>query len=167
MQTHFSLFLSSVTQLFDTDKDEKITREEFTALLRSALGVSNLNMAKLFKEIDADGSGFITFREYTSNAKLHLALLTSFCISNRILWNGNKHIQYFRIIIFCFPYPELHCILMLFSVPVILQLNFKTLPRATRSTPSSSPPTWSFRDTKQCRRRVQVTWNYPARPVQW
>ena len=50
-------------QLFDTDEDEKITREEFAALLRSALGVSDLNMAKLFKEIDADGSGFITFSE--------------------------------------------------------------------------------------------------------
>ncbi|XP_037611203.1 lysophosphatidylcholine acyltransferase 2 [Sebastes umbrosus] len=58
-------------QLFDTDKDEKITREEFTALLRSALGVSNLNMAKLFKEIDADGSGFITFPEFQDFATSH------------------------------------------------------------------------------------------------
>ena len=61
----FSPLLSSLMQLFDTDEDEKITREEFTALLRSALGVSDLNMAKLFKEIDADGSGFITFSEST------------------------------------------------------------------------------------------------------
>lgn len=59
----FSPLLSPLMQLFDTDEDEKITREEFTALLRSALGVSDLNMAKLFKEIDADGSGFITFSE--------------------------------------------------------------------------------------------------------
>uniref|UniRef100_A0A8C6WNV6 Lysophosphatidylcholine acyltransferase 2 n=1 Tax=Neogobius melanostomus TaxID=47308 RepID=A0A8C6WNV6_9GOBI len=44
-------------RLFDTDEDEKITHEEFTALLRSALGVSHLNMTKLFKEIDADCSG--------------------------------------------------------------------------------------------------------------
>uniref|UniRef100_A0A8D0AC26 Lysophosphatidylcholine acyltransferase 2 n=1 Tax=Sander lucioperca TaxID=283035 RepID=A0A8D0AC26_SANLU len=58
-------------QLFDTDEDEKITREEFTALLRSALCVSNLNMAKLFKEIDADGSGFITFTEFQSFATAH------------------------------------------------------------------------------------------------
>uniref|UniRef100_A0A668AC54 Lysophosphatidylcholine acyltransferase 2 n=1 Tax=Myripristis murdjan TaxID=586833 RepID=A0A668AC54_9TELE len=58
-------------QLFDTDEDERITREEFTALLRSALGVSDLNMAKLFKEIDADGSGFITFAEFQAFAKSH------------------------------------------------------------------------------------------------
>lgn len=78
---HFSLFLSSLMQLFDTDEDERITREEFTALLRSALGVSDLNMAKLFKEIDADGSGFITFSEYTLplDIKLHFYHLTSFC----------------------------------------------------------------------------------------
>lgn len=61
MQT--SHMLSSLMQLFDIDEDEKITREEFTALLRSALGVSDLNMNKLFKDIDADGSGFITFSE--------------------------------------------------------------------------------------------------------
>lgn len=58
-------------KLFDTDEDEKITREEFTALLRSALGVSDLNMAKLFKEIDADGSGFITFNEFQAFASTH------------------------------------------------------------------------------------------------
>lgn len=60
---YLPLCLPTFMQLFDTDEDERITREEFTALLRSALGVSDLNMAKLFKEIDADGSGFITFSE--------------------------------------------------------------------------------------------------------
>ena len=65
LERHIQIYplLSSLMQLFDTDEDEKITREEFAALLRSALGVSDLNMAKLFKEIDADGSGFITFSE--------------------------------------------------------------------------------------------------------
>uniref|UniRef100_A0A3Q3F6G1 Lysophosphatidylcholine acyltransferase 2 n=1 Tax=Labrus bergylta TaxID=56723 RepID=A0A3Q3F6G1_9LABR len=63
----FALF----DRLFDIDEDEKITREEFTALLRSALGVSDLNMVKLFKEIDADGSGFITFNEFQAFAMTH------------------------------------------------------------------------------------------------
>ncbi|XP_076011802.1 lysophosphatidylcholine acyltransferase 2 [Genypterus blacodes] len=58
-------------KLFDIDQDDKITREEFTSLLRSALGVSDLNMAKLFKDIDADGSGFITFNEFKAFASTH------------------------------------------------------------------------------------------------
>uniref|UniRef100_A0A3Q3JUL2 EF-hand domain-containing protein n=1 Tax=Monopterus albus TaxID=43700 RepID=A0A3Q3JUL2_MONAL len=63
--------LQMAFQLFDIDEDGKITREEFTSLLRSALGVSDLNMAKLFKEIDADGSGFITFSEFQAFATTH------------------------------------------------------------------------------------------------
>lgn len=58
-------------KLFDVDEDERITRQEFTALLRSALGVSDINMVKLFKEIDADASGFITFSEFQSFAMSH------------------------------------------------------------------------------------------------
>lgn len=48
------------------DEDEKITPDEFTALLRSALGVSDLNVNTLFKDIDADGSGFITFSKFSN-----------------------------------------------------------------------------------------------------
>lgn len=58
-------------QLFDTDDDEKVTHDEFTALLFSALGVSNVDMTKLFEAIDADGSGFITFNEFQEFAATH------------------------------------------------------------------------------------------------
>ncbi|MEQ2313895.1 Lysophosphatidylcholine acyltransferase 2 [Ameca splendens] len=63
--------LQMAFRLFDTDEDGKITLDEFNALLRSALGVSDLNMAKLFKEIDADSSGFVTFNEFQAYASNH------------------------------------------------------------------------------------------------
>lgn len=52
-------------QLFDVDEDNSITRDEFASLLRSTLGVCDLNVTKLFSEIDIDGSGHITYGEYT------------------------------------------------------------------------------------------------------
>ncbi|XP_076849412.1 lysophosphatidylcholine acyltransferase 2 [Brachyhypopomus gauderio] len=58
-------------KLFDVDEDQCITREEFTSLLRCALGVSDLNVAKLFNEIDADGSDHITYDEFRTFAITH------------------------------------------------------------------------------------------------
>uniref|UniRef100_A0A1A7XJD8 Lysophosphatidylcholine acyltransferase 2 n=1 Tax=Iconisemion striatum TaxID=60296 RepID=A0A1A7XJD8_9TELE len=63
--------LQMAFQLFDTDDDGKISHDEFTALLRSALGVSDPNMSKLFMLIDADSSGFITFSEFQAFASTH------------------------------------------------------------------------------------------------
>uniref|UniRef100_A0A8C8FL14 EF-hand domain-containing protein n=1 Tax=Oncorhynchus tshawytscha TaxID=74940 RepID=A0A8C8FL14_ONCTS len=53
--------LRTAFQLFDTDEDQRITHEEFSSMLRSALGVCDINVSKLFKEIDTDSSEFITF----------------------------------------------------------------------------------------------------------
>uniref|UniRef100_A0A8C6PIH1 Lysophosphatidylcholine acyltransferase 2 n=1 Tax=Nothobranchius furzeri TaxID=105023 RepID=A0A8C6PIH1_NOTFU len=63
--------LQMAFQLFDTDDDGKISHDEFTALLRSALGVHDPNMSKLFMLIDADSSGFITFNEFQAFASTH------------------------------------------------------------------------------------------------
>uniref|UniRef100_A0A1A8HN18 Lysophosphatidylcholine acyltransferase 2 n=1 Tax=Nothobranchius korthausae TaxID=1143690 RepID=A0A1A8HN18_9TELE len=63
--------LQMAFQLFDTDDDGKISHHEFTALLRSALGVHDPNMSKLFMLIDADSSGFITFNEFRAFASTH------------------------------------------------------------------------------------------------
>ncbi|MGH0148105.1 UNVERIFIED_CONTAM: hypothetical protein FKN15_047439 [Acipenser sinensis] len=48
-------------KLFDVDDDGRITQEEFTSLLRSSLGVPDLDVTKLFQDIDADSSGKITY----------------------------------------------------------------------------------------------------------
>lgn len=52
-------------QLFDIDEDNSITRDEFTSLLRTTLGVCDLDVNQLFDEIDIDGSGHITYGKYT------------------------------------------------------------------------------------------------------
>lgn len=58
-------------KLFDMDNDGRITLEEFSSLLRSALGVSDLNVSKLFKEINADNSGYISYAEFQTFAMRH------------------------------------------------------------------------------------------------
>ncbi|XP_012682454.1 lysophosphatidylcholine acyltransferase 2 [Clupea harengus] len=58
-------------KLFDTDDDQSISREEFASMLRSTLGVCDLNVTKLFKDVDADGSGHITYTEFRSFALTH------------------------------------------------------------------------------------------------
>ncbi|PWA29134.1 hypothetical protein CCH79_00006232 [Gambusia affinis] len=63
--------LKMAFQLFDIDEDGKVSLDEFNALLRSALGVPDLDMTKLFNEINADGSGFITFNEFQMFASSH------------------------------------------------------------------------------------------------
>ncbi|KAJ8281013.1 hypothetical protein GJAV_G00062330 [Gymnothorax javanicus] len=58
-------------QLFDSDDDQRITQEEFSSLLRSSLGVADLDVSKLFSEIDVDKSGFISYEEFQTYAKAH------------------------------------------------------------------------------------------------
>uniref|UniRef100_A0A0E9VII6 EF-hand domain-containing protein n=1 Tax=Anguilla anguilla TaxID=7936 RepID=A0A0E9VII6_ANGAN len=52
-------------QLFDTDDDQRITQGEFSSLLRCSLGVADLDISKLFSEVDVDKSGCISYGEST------------------------------------------------------------------------------------------------------
>lgn len=63
--------IQTAFKLFDIDEDNCITQEEFSSLLRSALGVCDLDVHSLFREIDADGSGHITYDEFRSFALNH------------------------------------------------------------------------------------------------
>ncbi|XP_006641537.2 lysophosphatidylcholine acyltransferase 2 [Lepisosteus oculatus] len=58
-------------QLFDVDEDGNIDQEEFSSLLRSSLGVPDLDVSRLFGEIDADDSGHITYPEFKAFALTH------------------------------------------------------------------------------------------------
>ncbi|XP_074864430.1 lysophosphatidylcholine acyltransferase 2 [Carettochelys insculpta] len=58
-------------KLFDIDDDGNITEEQFACILQSALGVPNLDVSKLFKEIDTDNSGKVTYNEFKDFAFKH------------------------------------------------------------------------------------------------
>ncbi|XP_056382287.1 lysophosphatidylcholine acyltransferase 2 isoform X2 [Hyla sarda] len=51
-------------KLFDIDGDGSITENEFSSLLRSSLGVPDLDVSKLFQDMDADESGKICYEEF-------------------------------------------------------------------------------------------------------
>ncbi|KFV12740.1 Lysophosphatidylcholine acyltransferase 2, partial [Pterocles gutturalis] len=58
-------------QLFDMDEDGTITEPEFASIIRSALGVPELDVAVLFKEIDADETGKLSYDEFKDFALKH------------------------------------------------------------------------------------------------
>lgn len=48
-------------QLFDMDEDGTITENEFASIIQSALGLPELDVSVLFKEIDADETGKLSY----------------------------------------------------------------------------------------------------------
>ncbi|XP_067905577.1 lysophosphatidylcholine acyltransferase 2 isoform X1 [Heterodontus francisci] len=68
-------------KLFDMDEDGYITEEEFTALWRSALGVHELDVSRLFSDIDVNASGKISyelFREFALTHPEYAKLFTTY-----------------------------------------------------------------------------------------
>ncbi|XP_006882537.1 PREDICTED: lysophosphatidylcholine acyltransferase 2B-like [Elephantulus edwardii] len=51
-------------QLFDTDQDGYITKEELTSILRAAFGVPNLDTSKLFREIAGPQAEYISYKTF-------------------------------------------------------------------------------------------------------
>uniref|UniRef100_A0A670YW37 Lysophosphatidylcholine acyltransferase 2 n=1 Tax=Pseudonaja textilis TaxID=8673 RepID=A0A670YW37_PSETE len=58
-------------QLFDIDEDGSITEDEFALILRSSLGLPDLDVSNLFKEIDADKSNKLSYEEFKDFAEKH------------------------------------------------------------------------------------------------
>ncbi|XP_053127372.1 lysophosphatidylcholine acyltransferase 2 [Hemicordylus capensis] len=58
-------------KLFDIDEDGIISEDEFALIVRSSLGLPNLDVSNLFKEIDADNSNKLTYEEFKDFALKH------------------------------------------------------------------------------------------------
>ncbi|KAM3828577.1 lysophosphatidylcholine acyltransferase 2 isoform 2-T2 [Vipera latastei] len=58
-------------QLFDIDEDGSITEDEFAQIIRSSLGLPDLDVSNLFKEIDADHSNKLSYEEFKDFAEKH------------------------------------------------------------------------------------------------
>ncbi|KAG8144136.1 hypothetical protein E2320_001247 [Naja naja] len=58
-------------QLFDIDEDGSITEDEFALIIRSSLGLPDLDVSSLFKEIDADKSNKLSYEEFKDFAEKH------------------------------------------------------------------------------------------------
>uniref|UniRef100_A0A8C3RE18 Lysophosphatidylcholine acyltransferase 2 n=1 Tax=Cyanoderma ruficeps TaxID=181631 RepID=A0A8C3RE18_9PASS len=65
-------------KLFDMDDDGTITEDEFASVIQSALGLPELDVSVLFKEIDADETGKLSYEEFKNFALKHPEYATLF-----------------------------------------------------------------------------------------
>ncbi|XP_061450029.1 lysophosphatidylcholine acyltransferase 2 isoform X2 [Rhineura floridana] len=67
-------------QLFDVDEDGSINEDEFSLIIRSSLGLPNLDVSNLFKEIDADNSKKLSyeFKDFALKHPEYAKLFTTY-----------------------------------------------------------------------------------------
>lgn len=65
-------------KLFDMDEDGTITEDEFASVIQSALGLPELDVSVLFKEIDADETGKLSYEEFKNFSLKHPEYCTLF-----------------------------------------------------------------------------------------
>lgn len=68
--------MSCLLQLFDMDEDGTITENEFASIIQSALGLPDLDVSVLFKEIDADETGKLSYGKLHPFVKQNTLIVT-------------------------------------------------------------------------------------------
>lgn len=63
-------------QMFEAEEDGAITENELMCVLRTALGVGKLKVSRLFRAIDHEDTGKITFGKRT----IHSCMKVSVCV---------------------------------------------------------------------------------------
>ncbi|KAI8504369.1 Lysophosphatidylcholine acyltransferase 2 [Branchiostoma belcheri] len=63
--------LQMAFKLFDTEGNGKITEESLAAILRSAFNMEKMDISDLFRAVDTNGDGFITYDEFEAFSKVH------------------------------------------------------------------------------------------------
>ncbi|XP_012790785.2 lysophosphatidylcholine acyltransferase 2B-like [Sorex araneus] len=66
--------------LFDLDKDGFITEQELAVILQAALGVPDLDVSKLFKEMAGQNSQYLSYNTFTKFIRKHPAYIKLFSL---------------------------------------------------------------------------------------
>ncbi|XP_030639094.1 lysophosphatidylcholine acyltransferase 1 [Chanos chanos] len=75
-------------KMFAAEEDGAVTEEELARILKSALGVEELKVTRLFQAIDVDDTAKLTFDEFRSFAEQHPDFAEDFLYSdNSGFWN--------------------------------------------------------------------------------
>ncbi|KAK2903518.1 hypothetical protein QQF64_009361 [Cirrhinus molitorella] len=69
-------------QMFEAEEDGAITENELMCILRTALGVGELKVSRLFRAIDEEDSGKITFESFREFADQHPDFAEQYLYSN-------------------------------------------------------------------------------------
>lgn len=67
--------------MFEGEEDGAITEEELACILRTALGVAELRVSRLFSAIDVENSGKLTFGEELKSTSIYLSIYILKCRS--------------------------------------------------------------------------------------
>ncbi|XP_061772173.1 lysophosphatidylcholine acyltransferase 1 [Nerophis ophidion] len=77
-------------KMFEADEDGAITETELAVILQTALGVSHLNVTRLFAAIDSEDTGKITFENFRSFVEKHIDFAEEYLYTENPGLNSGK-----------------------------------------------------------------------------